>query len=80
MIAQHKAPEDEVNLRLVTAPDEWNNEEQVGNLTAVQEAARTAGIQFDWECDAAWHRRLQNTQSIGYRRGSPTSKRLSLWP
>ena len=51
MIARHKAPEDEVKLHLVTGPDEWNSEKQIGNLTAVQEAALAAGIQFDWEFD-----------------------------
>lgn len=51
MIARHKAPEDEVNLHLVTGPDEWNIDKQKGNLTAAQEAALAAGIQFDWEFD-----------------------------
>ena len=51
MIARYKAPEDEVNLHLVTGPDEWNSEKQVDNLTATQEAALAAGIQFDWEFD-----------------------------
>jgi ATP-dependent Lon protease len=51
MIARQKAPEDEVHLHLVTGPDEWNHEKQVGNLEAVQEGALAAGIQFDWEFD-----------------------------
>jgi ATP-dependent Lon protease len=51
MIARHKAPEDELSLHLVTGPDEWNSEKQIGNLTAAQEAALAAGIQFDWEFD-----------------------------
>ena len=45
------APDYQVSLHLVTGPDEWNSEKQIGNLTAVQEAALAAGIQFDWEFD-----------------------------
>tara|TARA_R110002110_G_scaffold364270_4_gene574104 strand:+ start:4619 stop:6721 length:2103 start_codon:yes stop_codon:yes gene_type:complete len=51
MVAKEKAPEDEVAIHLVTAPDEYNPEKQQENLASVEQASMSAGIQFTWELD-----------------------------
>ena len=53
MVAKRKAPEDEVEVNLVTGPDEFNVEKQKANLSAVDEAAATAGINFTWRFDGS---------------------------
>lgn len=51
MIAQHKAPEDELTVHLVTCADEAYPEKQQSNLIAIEAAAGAAGIKFTWEFD-----------------------------
>jgi ATP-dependent Lon protease len=51
MIAVRKAPEDEVEVRLITCPDEIHPEKQQANLVAVENACAAAGIRFSWEFD-----------------------------
>ncbi len=51
MIAQHKAPEDELTVHLVTCADEAYPEKQQSNLTAIEAAAGAAGIKLTWEFD-----------------------------
>ncbi len=51
MVAQHKAPEDEVALHLITCADEIYPEKQQSNLIAIEAAAAAAGIKFSWEFD-----------------------------
>tara|TARA_R110002110_G_scaffold85816_4_gene223687 strand:- start:13825 stop:15900 length:2076 start_codon:yes stop_codon:yes gene_type:complete len=51
MVAKDKAAEDEVTVHLITSPDEFNAEKQLENLTSVEHASRSAGIQFTWEFD-----------------------------
>jgi ATP-dependent Lon protease len=53
LVATKKAPEDEVEIHLVTSPDEYNVEKQQSNLTAVKKAAASAGVLFDWEFDGS---------------------------
>jgi len=52
MVAKDKAPEDEVAIHLITAPDEFSAEKQQENLTSVEQASISAGIQFSWEFDS----------------------------
>ena len=52
MVARDKAPEDEVGVHLVTVPDEFNAGKQQENLTSVEQASLSAGIQFSWEFDS----------------------------
>ena len=51
MIAVHKAPEDEVTVRLITCADDVYPEKQQENLLAVENASTAAGIKFTWEYD-----------------------------
>ncbi|WP_031305002.1 BREX system Lon protease-like protein BrxL [Sphingobium quisquiliarum] len=51
MIAQHKAPEDEMTVHLITCADEGYPEKQQSNLIAIEAAAEAAGIKFSWEFD-----------------------------
>lgn len=51
MVAKDKAPEDEVSIHLITAPDEFNVDKQQENLASVEQASQSAGIQFSWEFD-----------------------------
>ena len=53
MVAKHKAPEDEVEVHLVTGSDKFNVEKQQENLESVEESAATAGIRFTWEFDCS---------------------------
>ena len=51
MVAKEKAPEDEVAIHLVTSPDEFYPDRQQENLSSVEQASMSAGIQFSWEYD-----------------------------
>lgn len=48
VLAQKKAPEDEISLELVTCMDDLNPERQEANLVAIKQSAGLAGIQFGW--------------------------------
>lgn len=50
-IALRKAPEDEVELHLVTCPDAMYPDKQQANLISVEQAAAIAGVRFSWEFD-----------------------------
>jgi len=51
LVASKKAPESEVEIHLITTPDEFYLDKQQANLSAVKEAATIAGVKFDWEFD-----------------------------
>ena len=51
VIAQRKAPEEEVTVHLVTCLDEVYPDKQQANLVAVQTAGAGAGIRFSWKFD-----------------------------
>lgn len=51
LVASKKAPENEVEIHLITTPDEFYLDKQQANLSAVKEAATIAGVKFDWEFD-----------------------------
>ena len=50
-VARFKAPEDEVKVRLITCPDDFNSAQQQDNLDRLSEAMQTVGIDFSWEYD-----------------------------
>jgi ATP-dependent Lon protease len=50
-VARFKAPEDEVKVRLITCPDDFNSAQQQDNLDRLSEAMQTVGINFSWEYD-----------------------------
>lgn len=49
MLAQLKSEEDEVEVHLITAKEEFAPESQLDYLQKMQENLAPAGIQFDWE-------------------------------
>ena len=49
MLAQQKSEEDEVEVHLITAQEEFSPENQSEYLQKMQENLAPAGIQFDWE-------------------------------
>ena len=49
MLAQLKSEEDEVEVHLITAKEEFAPENQLDYLQKMQENLAPAGIQFDWE-------------------------------
>lgn len=51
-VVKHKAPEDEVNVHLVTAPDEFRSEKQTEHLAAIEKSILGSGVNFSWEFDA----------------------------
>jgi ATP-dependent Lon protease len=51
VIAQRKAPEEEVAVHLVTCLDEVYPDKQQANLVAVETAGAGAGIRFSWKFD-----------------------------
>lgn len=48
-IAKQKADDDEIEIHLITAQDEFNAENQNESLTKIQENVAPVGIQFTWE-------------------------------
>jgi ATP-dependent Lon protease len=50
-VASKKAPENEVEIHLITPPAEFYLAKQQAHLSAVKEAATIAGVKFDWEFD-----------------------------
>jgi ATP-dependent Lon protease len=47
-----KAPEDEVDLHVITAKDEMKSDQQQTNLIAIEESCIGSGVNFTWEFDA----------------------------
>ncbi|KAA6230591.1 BREX system Lon protease-like protein BrxL [Chlorobium phaeovibrioides] len=52
-IVKHKAPEDEVDVHLLTIEDEFKAELQQENFEKMKEAAAALGVNFTWEFDGA---------------------------
>jgi ATP-dependent Lon protease len=50
-VARFKAPEDEVHVKLLTCPDEFNSAQQQDNLDKLSDAMQAVGIDFSWEYD-----------------------------
>ena len=50
-VNRFKEPEDEVNVHLTTAPDDYHDTQQSTNLDQVIENVRQTGINFTWEYD-----------------------------
>ena len=48
-IARQKADDEEIEVHLITAPDEFNSEGQTESLTKIQENVASVGIKFTWE-------------------------------
>ncbi|MFK7848528.1 MAG: BREX system Lon protease-like protein BrxL [Rhodothermales bacterium] len=53
MIIQRKAPEDQIKVSLITAPDDGNIGKQRENLDAIQEGCVGSGVDFDWGFDGS---------------------------
>ena len=51
MIALRKAPDQHVELHLITAADEFSPDKQAANLSAIAQAAAGSDITFTWEID-----------------------------
>jgi len=52
-IIRHKAPEDSVNVHLVTGPDDENEQKQRELLDSITEACVGSGVNFTWAFDAS---------------------------
>jgi ATP-dependent Lon protease len=52
-IVRYKAPEDSVEVRLLTGPDQKDMDKQRDNLNAVVEACQGSGVDFFWAFDGA---------------------------
>ena len=52
-VNRFKEPEDEVNVHLVTAPDDYSDTQQLTSLDQIIENVRQTGINFTWEYDVA---------------------------
>jgi ATP-dependent Lon protease len=50
-VVRHKAPEDEVDLHVITARDELKGDQQQANLIAIEDSCVGSGINFTWEFD-----------------------------
>jgi len=50
-VMRNKAPEDEVDIHVVTTRDEMKGEQQQANLIAIEESCLGSGINFTWEFD-----------------------------
>jgi ATP-dependent Lon protease len=50
-VTRFKAPEDEVHVKLLTCPDEFNSAQQQDNLDKLSDAMQAGGIDFSWEYD-----------------------------
>lgn len=53
MVIQQKAPEDQIKISLITAPDDGNIGKQRENLDAIQEGCIGSGVDFDWSFDGS---------------------------
>ncbi|MEN8723142.1 MAG: BREX system Lon protease-like protein BrxL [Alphaproteobacteria bacterium] len=53
MLIQQKAPEDQIKVSLITAPDDGNIGKQRENLDAIQEGCIGSGVDFDWSFDGS---------------------------
>ncbi|RUU97103.1 BREX system Lon protease-like protein BrxL [Mesorhizobium sp. M6A.T.Cr.TU.017.01.1.1] len=51
-VVKHKAPEDEVDVHLVTARDDLKADQQKANLLSIEESCLGSGVNFTWEFDA----------------------------
>ncbi|ESX84797.1 BREX system Lon protease-like protein BrxL [Mesorhizobium sp. M0871] len=52
-VVKHKAPEDEVDIHLVTARDDLKADQQKANLLSIEESCLGSGVNFTWEFDGA---------------------------
>ena len=82
MIALRKAPDQHVELHLITAADEFSPDKQAANLSAIAQAAAGSDITFTWEIDRSGsiHARhiVTNTGwKIGLDRGLDISRNLN---
>ncbi len=50
-VVRFKAPEDEVRVKLITCPDEFNSAQQQDNLDKLSDVMQVVGIDFSWEYD-----------------------------
>ncbi|APO85851.1 BREX system Lon protease-like protein BrxL [Marivivens sp. JLT3646] len=50
-VVKFKAPEDDVNIHILTSPDDTRMEQQVQYLEQVQQSAEAAGVRVTWEFD-----------------------------
>jgi ATP-dependent Lon protease len=51
MIALRKAPDQHVEIHLITAADEFSPDKQAANLSAITQGAAGSDIAFTWEID-----------------------------
>lgn len=52
-VVKHKALEDEVNIHLVTAPDEFRSEKQTEHLANIEKSCLGSGVNFSWEYETS---------------------------
>ena len=83
MLALRKSADQQIELHLVTASDEFNSEKQTANLSAVARAAAGADIAFSWEIDhsGSMHARHIVTDAgwkIGLDRGLDIFQRFEM--
>jgi ATP-dependent Lon protease len=51
-VVKHKAPDEEVSVRLVTTEDEFKGGQQKDNFEKMKQSANSVGVIFTWEFDA----------------------------
>ncbi len=50
-VMRHKEPENEVDLHVITAQDEFKGDQQQANLISIEDSCVGSGINFTWEFD-----------------------------
>lgn len=50
-VVKHKAPDEEVDIHLLTTEDEFKSDQQKESLEKMKKSARALGINFTWEFD-----------------------------
>lgn len=53
VVVRRKAPEDQIKIHLVTAPDDGNIQKQRENLDAIVSACEGTGVEFSWAFDGS---------------------------
>jgi ATP-dependent Lon protease len=51
MVARQKSPDEEVEIHLITSPDEAGVEKQQAHFVSIEAACAAAGMSFSWEFD-----------------------------
>ena len=52
LVVRNKAPDDEINVELLTTEDEFRSDQQRESLDKIKESCEAAGIQFNWKFDS----------------------------